>query len=78
MAEEVFVTELAKEFAFGNSAIHNLPENIRYEIGYNIDRILDSSLKGDYSVRCVNARYSLNLNNLDILLRNYFLNVFLS
>lgn len=64
LAEEVFITELAKEFTFGNSDIHNLPENIRYEIGYNIDRILDSSLKGDYSVRCVNARYSLNLNNL--------------
>ena len=64
LAEEVFITELAKEFAFGNSDIHNLPENIRYEIGYNIDRILDNSLKGDYSVKCVGTRYSLTLNNL--------------
>lgn len=64
LAEEVFITELAKEFAFGNSDLHNLPENIRYEIGYNIDRLLDTSLMGDYSVKCVDARYSLTLNNL--------------
>lgn len=64
LAEEVFVTELAKEFAFGNSDLHNLPEQIRYEIGYNIDRLLDNSLMGDYSVKCVDARYSLTLNNL--------------
>lgn len=63
--EEVFVNEFAK-YITGNSQLDNLPENIQYEIVYNITRLLDSMLMGDSSVRNIpiNQLYQMSLREI--------------
>ena len=48
--EELFIQEYAKYAVGKDSLIDSLPENIRYEIQYNINRVLDSVLFGQDSV----------------------------
>lgn len=62
--EEAFVTELAKYLTGQNSAINNLPDSAKYEIFYNINRILDSILMGDVSVKSVENPYQFTLKTL--------------
>lgn len=47
--EEIFVTELAKYLTGMDSKLSTLTDNQLYEISYNVHRILDSMLMGDYS-----------------------------
>ena len=62
--EEVFVEEFSK-YLMGNSELNNLPENIQYEISYNITRLLDSILMGDTSVRSLDKNiYNMSLQDL--------------
>ena len=64
--EEVFVEEVGKYLAGKQSAIDKLPKNVIYELHYNIKRLLDSALMGDYSVKSIsNAElYDMNLSQL--------------
>ena len=64
--EEVFITELAKHLVGYQSDIDDLPDNIKYEIGYNINRMLDTILMGDASVNCIpkTQLYGLSLKNI--------------
>lgn len=64
--EEVFITELAKHLVGYQSDIDVLPDNIKYEIGYNINRMLDTILMGDASVNCIpkTQLYGLSLKNI--------------
>lgn len=62
--EEVFVEEFGK-YLVGNSELNKLPENIQYEISYNVTRLLDSILMGDTSVRSLNKNiYNMSLQDL--------------
>lgn len=51
--EEIFVEEVGKYLAGLHSAIGSLPENIQYELHYNIKRLLDTALMGQYSVKSI-------------------------
>lgn len=51
--EEIFVTEMAKLLTGRETSIENLDDNIRYEIMYNVKRLLDSVLMGQDSVKVV-------------------------
>ena len=66
IAEEVLITELAKYLTNQNNSIQILPENIKYEIFYNINRNLDSVLMGDASIRCIseNLLGTMTLKNI--------------
>ena len=52
--EEFFVEETAKYLAGVGSQINLLDNNIKYELHYNIKRLLDSALMGQYSVKSIN------------------------
>lgn len=64
--EEVFVAELAKYLVGTSNTISNLPNNIQYEIFYNINRTLDTMLMGDASVKCIPEEnlYQMNMKTL--------------
>jgi len=49
----VFVTELAKYLTGRSNDLSTLPNNIKHEIFYNINRTLDTMLMGDASVKCI-------------------------
>jgi hypothetical protein len=51
--EEVFVTELAKYLTGRSNELSNLPDALKHEIFYNINRTLDTMLMGDASVKCI-------------------------
>ena len=51
--EEIFVEEVGRYLSGLNSAISNLPINIQYELHYNIKRLLDTALMGQYSVKSI-------------------------
>lgn len=62
--EEVFVTELAKYLTGQSSAVNSLSDSLKYEIFYNVNRVLDSMLMGDISVKTVQDPYQLSLKTL--------------
>ena len=64
--EEVFVTELAKYLTGRSNELSTLPDNIKHEIFYNINRMLDTMLMGDASVKCIpqDQLYSMSLKNI--------------
>lgn len=64
--EEVFVTELAKYLTGRSNDLSVLPDNIKHEIFYNINRTLDTMLMGDASVKCIpqDQLYSMSLKNI--------------
>lgn len=64
--EELFVEETAKYLSGLSSQINKLDPNIIYEINYNIKRLLDSVLMGDYSVKSLSESdlYNMSLPEL--------------
>lgn len=51
--EEVFVEEYSKYLTGQNSLMDQLPEDILYDLNYNVHRILDTMLMGDFSSKIV-------------------------
>lgn len=51
--EEVFVEEYAKYLTGENNFISMLPEDIRYDLNYNIRRMLDTMFMGDFSNKII-------------------------
>ena len=51
--EEIFVQEVGRYLSGMNSAISSLPANVQYELHYNIKRLLDTALMGQYSVKSI-------------------------
>ena len=64
--EEVFVTELAKYLTGRSNELSNLPDELKHEIFYNINRTLDTMLMGDASVKCIptDQLYNMSLKTL--------------
>ena len=64
--EEVFITELAKYLTGRSNELSSLPDNIKHEIFYNINRTLDTMLMGKASVKCIpqDQLYSMSLKNI--------------
>lgn len=59
--EEIFVEEVSKYIAGQPSEINKLSEKFRHEIEYNINRVLDSSLMGSYTVKAIQKNRIGNL-----------------
>lgn len=51
--EEIFVSELAKKLTGVESKFDSLNEEQLYEINYNVKRVLDTLLEGDYSTKII-------------------------
>lgn len=51
--EEIFVSELAKKLVGIESKLDNLSSEQLYEINYNVKRVLDTLLEGDYSTKII-------------------------
>lgn len=64
--EEIFVTETSKYFTGQPSNLSNISERIRYEMGYNIKRVLDSILMGSDSVKTITEDRLYNLSLKEI------------
>lgn len=62
--EETFVQEVASYLAGRRSVIHKLDNTIKYEIHYNLLRLLDSVLMGEYSVKSIKNPYEMSLPQL--------------
>lgn len=64
--EEVFVQETSKYLAGLPSELDQLDDNIKYELHYNIKRLLDSALMGQYSVKSISDEnlYNMSLKEL--------------
>lgn len=64
--EELFVRETAKYLSGMGSQLNFLDSNILYELHYNIKRLLDSVLMGQYSVKSMNDSqlYKMSLSQL--------------
>ena len=66
--EEVFIHELAKYIVGLNSEIQNLPEDIKHEILYTTQSIIDSALMGNYSARTLINPYNKSISQLSHIL----------
>lgn len=64
--EELFIQEYSKYVVGEESLINNLPESMKYEIQYNVNRVLDSILFGEDSVANIpkNILYNSSLNQI--------------
>lgn len=64
--EEVFVEEVSKYLAGIPSDLDNLGPKIKYELHYNINRLLDAVLMGKYSVKSIHPDnlYNMSLKQL--------------
>lgn len=73
--EEAFVTEMSKYLAGEKSIIEQLPQNVIYELHYNIKRLLDSAFMGQYSVKSIpnSQLYNLSLSELTTILNSNLL-----
>lgn len=71
LAEEVYITEMAKYLSHSNSNIKELD----YEVAYHMDRLLDAALAGKYSVSCIDNAYDKPLNYLANILDSPLVNV---
>ena len=74
--EEAFVEEMGRYLAGFQSEIANLDQNILYKLHYDMKRLLDSSLMGQYSVKSVDESelYNMSLRNLADLVGSSMLN----
>ena len=74
--EEIFITELARFLTDQESALDSIPNNLKYEIFYNINRTLDSMLMGEASVNCIpkNQLYEMNLKTIAHLVNSTSMN----
>lgn len=73
--EELFVEETAKYLSGKGSQLNFLDKNILYEVHYNIKRLLDSVLMGQYSVKSMNDAnlYKMSLPQLAKVLNSQLL-----
>lgn len=73
--EELFVEETAKYLSGMGSQLNFLDPNILYELHYNIKRLLDSVLMGQYSVKSMNDSelYKMSLPQLAKILNSQIL-----
>lgn len=64
--EEAFITELAKYLTGQRSALDGLDQKLKYEIFYTTNRMLDSILMGNLSVKCIpnEQLYQMNLKTV--------------
>ena len=65
--EEFMVEELAKYLTDNNDSILNKADNdLKYQILYNMNRVLDTAFMGDYSVKSIppNDLYNMSLSNV--------------
>ncbi len=64
--EEIFVSEISKYLSGVTSSLEGIDPKLRYEITYNIKRILDSVLMGESSVKSIseNRLYNMSLREL--------------
>lgn len=62
--EEILITQLGKYMAGMDSVINNLSEEQLYEINYNVRRMLDSMLMGDFSTKIVDNVYNKSIKDL--------------
>lgn len=75
--EEIFVSELAKHLTGQSSKLQDLTNEQLYEIKYNVYRVLDSMLMGDYSTKIIDNIFEKTLKqivqatNSDILTSQY-------
>lgn len=72
--EEIFIEEFSKYLTNRSSLLFNLPANIKYEIFYNMNRVIDTLLFGEYSVKGVNNLYDFTLRDLSKKLNSRLLN----
>lgn len=74
--EEVFVHEVAKYLAGMPSDLDALDDKIKYELHYNMKRLLDSTLMGSYSVKSLNGDklYNMSLKQLARIMQSMLLN----
>lgn len=65
-AEEVLIEEVARYLSGRESAFSDLSQQDKYELDYNIRRLLDSMLDGDFSNRIIdsNELYQSTLTNV--------------
>lgn len=64
--EELLVSEFSKYLSGLDSIYTNLPDNIKYEIEYNIKRVLDSMLSGEQSVKTLSDEHLFNSSMLEL------------
>lgn len=62
--EETFVSEVAKYLADMPSDIDAFDDNIKYELHYNIKRLIDSVFMGEYSVDSISNPGTLSIKEL--------------
>lgn len=74
--EELFVQETSRYLAGLPSKIDSLDDNIKYELHYNIKRLLDSALMGQYSVKSLDESklYNMSLKKLATIMQSMLLN----
>lgn len=68
--EEIFVSEAAKYFAGQKSNLSNMSNKVRYELEYNMKRLLDTILMGDHSVKTISNIYNKSLLELATLVNS--------
>lgn len=66
LMEEAFVEEVAKYLSGKSSQINKLDSKILFELHYNIKRLLDSVLMGQYSVKSVEDTKLFNMSIMDL------------
>lgn len=64
--EEIMVHELSRQLAGIPSRLDTLGDQARYEINYNVKRILDTLLFGDYSVNTISDGRLYNMTYQDV------------
>ena len=64
--EEILVTEVSKYLTGYHSALQNMDKTTRYEISYNIKRMLDIILMGQDSVKTISEDRLFNLSLKEI------------
>lgn len=64
--EEVFVEEVGRYLAGLDSDIIKLPNDVQYELHYNIKRLLDTVLMGQYSVKSIENKELYNMTITDL------------
>ena len=75
--EELFVEETSKYLSGLGSQLNMLDNNVLYELHYNIKRLLDSALMGQYSVKSINDSqlYKMSLPKLAKLVNSQLLQI---
>lgn len=72
--EEIFVTEFSKHITGVSSIFQNLDAKISKELEYNVLRMMDSMLMGNYSVKSLSNPYSKTILELAKLTQSEALN----